>query len=207
MTNKYEKYKLLVMKTFLKIIFLSLLLHSPSFSGEKTFDIEGFKLGDSLLDTYTEELLQANKQNYWKSKKVTPIEFWPPQETTSTYSGLQFMFKTKDKEKKIIGLEAIRKYEDNIENCFAEKDRLVAEMTNNLSDVKKISKSETFKHAADKTGDSSVTDVVFKFKSRAEIIIACYNWSEKISKEKKWIDHLRISVRDKSYVSFLKNAN
>ena len=99
------------------------------------------------------------------------------------------------------------KLKNNIENCFAEKDRLVAEMTNNLSDVKKISKSETFKHPSDKTGDSSVTDVIFKFKSRAQIIIACYNWSEKISKEKKWIDHLRISVRDKSYVSFLKNAN
>ena len=53
------------MKTFLKIIFFSLLLNSPSFSDEKTFDIEGFKLGDSLLDTYTEELLQKNKQDYW----------------------------------------------------------------------------------------------------------------------------------------------
>ena len=75
---------------FLALIF-TVLLNSSSFSDEKTFEIEGFKLGDSLLNTYTEELLQKNKQDYWKSKKVTPIEFWPPHEPTSTYNGLQFM--------------------------------------------------------------------------------------------------------------------
>ena len=190
------------MKTFLKIIFFSLLLNSPSFSDEKTFDIEGFKLGDSLLDTYTEELLQKNKQDYWKSKKVTPIEFWPPHESTSTYSGLQFMFKTKDKKRKIIGLTAMRDYKDNIEDCFAEKDRLVDEMTNNLTGVKKISKEKTF-NMRDNYG--SVTDVAFKFKSKAVIIVACYNYSEKIEKEKEWYDHIRISVRNKSYASFLNN--
>jgi hypothetical protein len=190
------------MKTLLKIIFLSLLLNSPSFSDEKTFDIEGFKLGDSLLNTYTEELLQKNKQDYWKSKKITPIEFWPPHESTSTYSGFQFMFKTKDKERKIIGLTAMRDYKDNIEDCFAEKDRLVAEMTNNLTGIKKISKGRTFKLPDDR---GSVTDISFKFKSKAVIVVACYNYSEKIEKEKEWYDHIRISVRNKSYASFLNN--
>jgi hypothetical protein len=194
------------MKKYLIIITLILLSNTTSFSNEKNFDVEGFKLGDSLLNTYTEDLLQKNKQKYWKSKKVTPIEFWPPHESTSTYSGLQFAFKTKDKERKIIGISAMREYKENIEDCFAEKDRLVIEMTNNLSDIKKISKSITRKHSADKTGNSSVTDVVFKFKSKAVIVIACYNWSEKLSKDKEWDDHLRISIRDKSYVSFLKNA-
>ena len=206
MTIKYEKYRILIMKTLLKIIFLSLLLNSPSFSDEKTFDIEGFKLGDSLLNTYTEELLQKNKQDYWKSKKITPIEFWPPHESTSTYSGFQFMFKTKDKERKIIGLTAMRDYKDNIEDCFAEKDRLVAEMTNNLTGIKKISKSHTGKHGYDKTGNSSVTVVDFKFKSGAKIAVACYNWSEKLTKEKGYYDHLRISLMNKYYISFLRNA-
>ena len=194
------------MKKIFSIVVLSLLLNSTSFSDEKNFDIEGFKLGDSLLNTYTEELLQKNKQDFWKSKRVSPIEFFPPQEASSTYDGLQFVFKSKDKERKIIGIGADRDYKENIEDCFAEKDRLVIEMTNNISDIKKISKSQTRKHGGDKTGNSSVTDVSFKFKSKAVIIVACYNWSEKISKEKEWYDHLRISVRDKSYVSFLKNA-
>ena len=194
------------MKKIFSIVVLSLLLNSTSFSDEKNFDIEGFKLGDSLINTYTEELLQKNKQDYWKSKKVTPIEFWPPHEPTSTYNGLQFMFKTKDKERKIIGITAMRDYKENIEDCFAEKDRLVIEMTNNLSDVKKISKSKTRKHSYDKTGNSSVTSVYFKFKSGAKIGVACYNWSEKLTKEKEWNDHLRISLQSKSYVSFLKNA-
>ena len=189
------------MKTLLKIIFLSLLLNSPSFSDEKTFDIEGFKLGDSLLDTYTEELLQKNKQDYWKSKKVTPIEFWPPHESTSTYSGLQFMFKTKDKKRKIIGIAAMREYRDNIEDCFVEKDRIAAEMTKNLTGIKKVSEGNTFKM---RNGNGTVTDMSIKFKSKALIVIACYNYSEKIEKEKEWYDHLRISVRSKSYESFLK---
>ena len=201
MTVKYEKYRILIMKTLLKIIFLSLLLNSPSFSDEKTFDIEGFKLGDSLLDTYTEELLQKNKQDYWKSKKVTPIEFWPPHESTSTYSGLQFMFKTKDKKRKIIGIAAMREYRDNIEDCFVEKDRIAAEMTKNLTGIKKVSEGNTFKM---RNGNGTVTDMSIKFKSKALIVIACYNYSEKIEKEKEWYDHLRISVRSKSYESFLK---
>ena len=194
------------MKKIFSIVVLSLLLNSTSFSDEKNFDIEGFKLGDSLLNTYTEELLQKNKQDFWKSKRVSPIEFFPPQEASSTYDGLQFVFKSKDKERKIIGIGADRDYKENIEDCFAEKDRLVIEMTNNLSDVKKISKSKTRKHSYDKTGNSSVTDVSFKFKSKAVIVVACYNWSEKITKEKEWYDQLRISLRDKSYVSFLNNA-
>ena len=163
------------MKKIFSIVVLSLLLNSTSFSDEKNFDIEGFKLGDSLINTYTEELLQKNKQDYWKSKKVTPIEFWPPHEPTSTYNGLQFMFKTKDKERKIIGITAMRDYKENIEDCFAEKDRLVIEMTNNISDIKKISKSQTRKHAGDKTGNSSVTDVSFKFKSKAVTFLLCAN--------------------------------
>ena len=143
------------MKKIFSIVVLCLLLNSISFSDEKNFDIEGFKLGDSLINTYTEELLQKNKQDYWKSKKVTPIEFWPPHEPTSTYNGLQFMFKTKDKERKIIGITAMRDYKENIEDCFAEKDRLVIEMTNNISDIKKISKSKTRKHGGDKTGKAA----------------------------------------------------
>jgi len=195
-----------MMKKIFSIVVLSLLLNSTSFSDEKNFDIEGFKLGDSLLNTYTEELLQKNKQDFWKSKRVSPIEFLPPQEASSTYDGLQFVFKSKDKERKIIGIGADRDYKENIEDCFAEKDRLVIEMTNNLSDVKKISKSKTKKHSYDKTGNSSVTSVYFKFKSGAKIGVACYNWSEKLTKEKEWNDHLRISLQSKSYISFLKNA-
>ena len=96
----------------------------------------------------------------------------------------------------------MRDYKENIEDCFAEKDRLVAEMTNNLTGIKKISKGRTFK-LPDNRG--SVTDISFKFKSKAVIVVACYNYSEKIEKEKEWYDHIRISVRNKSYASFLNN--
>ena len=49
------------MKKIFSIVVLSLLLNSTSFSDEKNFDIEGFKLGDSLINTYTEELLQKKQ--------------------------------------------------------------------------------------------------------------------------------------------------
>mgnify|MGYP006104932455 CR=1 FL=1 len=195
-----------VMKNIFVAFIVTVFLNSTAISDEKTFDIEGFKLGDSLLITYTEELLQKNKQNHYKSKKVSPIEFYPPQEASSTYDALTFMFKTRDKKRKIIGISADRDYKENIEDCFAEKDRLVGEMTNNLTGIKKISKSHTGKHGYDKTGNSSVTVVDFKFKSGAKIAVACYNWSEKLTKEKGYYDHLRISLMNKYYISFLRNA-
>ena len=49
-------------------------------------------------------------------------------------------------------------------------------------------------HRADPSGKSSYTGIYFWFESGDNIAVECYDWDERITLEKEWIDNLRVSV-------------
>ena len=60
-----------------------------------------------------------------------------------------------------------------------------------------------FVRSYDKSGNSRVNEILFLF-DNGYSRISCFDWSDKITKEKGWTDHLRVSVGLKEFGEFLK---
>ena len=65
------------------------------------------------------------------------------------------------------------------------------EVENILQDFKKQSFSKN--HAADPSGKSKTKEVYFHHEA-GTIIIECYDWSDKITKEKGWTDNFGVGI-------------
>ena len=106
------------MRVFITVLVLIFSLQSRTKADDiSDFQIEGMSIGDSLLDYFSESEIKSNKQNYYKSKKFTPVEF--NLSYFNTYKdGLQFHFKTADQKYKIHNISGIIYFKNGIENCY-----------------------------------------------------------------------------------------
>ena len=52
---------------------------------------------------------------------------------------------------------------------------------------------------------STIESTYFLFSDCAYVKIQCYDWSEKLTKEKNWIDHLRIAIAFKEFRNWKRN--
>ena len=160
------------------------------------FEIEGISIGDSALDFYTKEKINEYYKDWYEPKySVAAIE-----EQRGIYDEIQLIYKRNDSNYKIIAISAL-KYSD-MKFCNNKLDKISDEISNIFGKNVKKSKKKTSKHWQDKSGKSKVTDKNFKLrKNKGEIIVACYDWSEKM----EYWDNLRISIRTASYVKYLNN--
>ena len=185
------------MKKILAILILIFTLQTPSQADDiRDFQIEGMSIGDSALDFFTERQIKDNSFDYYNDKLFTPVqtEHLP---FFNTYDGLDFDFKTNDKDYIIHALYGRIDYPENIKDCYKKMDEIDLELSEVFKNGKKLDKY-TYKHSYDKSGESTITDISFQLNDGV-VILACYDWSEK----QPWDDHLRISVRTKVYATFL----
>ena len=161
------------------------------------FQIEGISIGESALDFYTKiEILKGTKQ-YFKNDRYTIVEI---KKNLNLYDVLQFTFLTNDKTKDITSLSGIIFYRENIKNCYDEIDNIykdVKKIFPNFQDDGKL----TYKHSADKSGKSSITDYVLISNNKDEIQIGCTDFS----KIHGGNDHLNIAIKTLGYRKFLQN--
>ncbi len=85
---------------------------------------------------------------------------------------------------------------------YKEKDKVLKEILDVLTPKLKKTKNRTVKHNADKSGKSTIQEVVLIFKTDDLITVQCYDWSKKMG----YSDHLRIGFRTKKFQSFIDNA-
>ena len=186
------------MKKLLAILILVFTLQTPSQADDiRDFQIEGMSVGDSALDHFSEKKLLKNKENWFKNDKYTLVnQLKKP--TFKIYDVIQLVFKTNDSKKIISGIEGIIFYKDDIKTCLKQLDVVSKDVETLFINVKNFGK-KTYKHSYDKTGESTVTDVIYEFDSKDKISIACQDWSKKF----KYSDQLRIQIRTKDYSRFL----
>ena len=194
-------YNLGKMKRLLTYLFLGLLfISAPSQADDiRDFQIEGMSVGDSLLDFFSEEEIKNTTVDWYKSNRYTSIEILN-HKNFKTYEELQILFETKDSSKKIAGIDGIINYIKNIDECYKRIDEVVQEISNIVKDLKDLGKT-TYKHGADETGKSTVTDYVFENKNSDEIQIGCYDYSESYGAE----DHFRIGIRLIALRNWIRN--
>ncbi len=188
------------MKRLLTILILILTLQTPSQADDiRDFQIEGISVGDSALDFFSKSILEKNKEVGWYDTKVfTPIAELKLS-NSKTYESFQIAVKTNDKDYKIESVSGFVFYKNNVNECYKKLDSIVLEIKSLFDDIKDQGK-QTTKHGYDKSGKSTVTDIILKDKRGNEIAIQCYDWSDKFP----YKDQLRITINSKEHAYFLR---
>ena len=191
------------MKKFLAILILILTFQTPSQADDiRDFQIEGISLGDSLLDYFSEEKINKSKRNYgYENKKFYAVGF-ENENFFTVYDSLDIHLKPNDKNYIIYSISGINFFINDIHNCYKEKKDITSELTSLFNDLEKKEYKKT-KTSFDKS--STLESNYFFFKSGDYIKIQCYDWSEKITKEKNWSDHLRIAIAYKEFYEWKRD--
>ena len=183
------------MKRLLLVLILTFSLQLGSKADDiSDFEIEGISIGDSALDFYSVKQIKDNYQNWFEPKygAATIIE------SSDNYDEIQLMYEFNDSNYKIVAISAL-KYVDPT-YCLNKIDDIKVEIKNLFDENIKEKKKKTFRHSGDKSGKSKVTSIDFILKkNKASIIVACYDWS----KQMKYSDNLRISVRTNKYKQYI----
>ena len=182
------------MRVFITVLFLIFSLQSWT----KADDISDFQIGDisignSLLDHFTKkEIKKFKKIKAFKNKKYAGIKIFKYKE----FDEIQLMYLSKDKNKIIYGISAIKDFKDNLNGCKKER-------TLTIDNLKTIFKSAKLHGPKIKkhVNDSEWEGYAFIYDTGDMGIFACY-YSEK---NKSFKDHMRVSLRVKDYDWWLSN--
>ena len=162
------------------------------------FEIEGMSIGDSLLDYFSKSSINSNKKNWYKSKLYSASLF---SKRGNLYDQVAVNYKTDDNKYIIKSLAGIKFYKNNINDCYIKMKEIEKSISDVVTNTRKINE-RTVKHHNDKSGKSTIREILFIFKTNDTILIQCYDWS----KERKATDHLRIRFRTKEFQKWLWKA-
>ncbi len=186
------------LSTYLFLIFFT--LQTSSWADDiRDFQIEGMSVGDSLLDYFSKEEINANIEKYYDSDKYTVIEFYSLPRF-EVYSGVSFATKKLDKNfiiKQISGVKFIK----NINDCYDEKNKIDKELSKIFSNTTREVENE--KHEADETGKSTTRAIRYYFESDDVVTVICYDWSDDITEKFNWGDNLSVEITTKEFNNFL----
>ena len=191
------------MRVFIAVLVLIFSLQSWTKADDfRDFEIEGMSIGDSALDFFSENDLKNNtKLDWYDTSTFTPIADIKLA-SSKTYEMFQIAVKSNDPHYTMQSIHGVIFYTNNdIDKCYKELDHI-------SNDIKKLFKKVndsgkvTYKHPADKTGKTTITDVTLVSKRGDEISIQCYNWSEASG----YTDQLRITLDTKEYSDFVRIA-
>ena len=187
------------MRLFLSIIILFSFQSWTKADDIRDFELEGMSLGESALNYFSKSILEKNKQHDWfNSKKFIPIAELTLSNSI-TYESFQIAVKNKDQNYKIEMLAGFVFYKDNINECNKELDSIASEIKSLFNEINDLGK-EIYKHPTDKSGKSSITDIILADQYGNEISIQCYDWSDELP----YWDLLTIRIANKEYTCWLR---
>jgi len=195
------------MKRLSLYLFLILFtLQTPSQADDiRDFQIEGISVGDSLLDFMTEAEIKKESQNSTKmGKDFLIIYYYYDPSGSRLYDYVTVALKVNDKKYLIYAIAGYLDFSNNIKACLEKKKEIQNEIKD-LFEGAKIGDRKNIKHPFDKTGKTKFWSFDITLKSGAWASVGCTDWSEKLTKEKRWKDALDIGVNSVEYTEFLRD--
>ena len=186
------------MKILFFTFFIIISLTSKSFA-KTQFDIDGFTLGMILSDKLTpEQIMQGKEEKYYNTKYIKTLEF-KKSSFLPNYEWYQFSFKRNDKKEKIIDIQVVNYYKDNVWECFFKRDELLDEIKTKMKkQIKAIDDLGTIKFSKS-FAKGTKTETWVDLKGNKSIYVSCYNFDETETRK----DQLRMGI---SHKYFEKNA-
>ena len=144
------------------------------------FEIEGMSIGDSLLNHYTEKQIIENKVNWYDDRKKNKyLAFAFGSNNFEKYDYVDVFTKYNDRN---YNIEAVAgsiyfgndKDFTDINDCYNKQKEIADQISKMFSNIKREGPNK-ITHIADKTGNSSYTDIYFIFKDNYDITISCYD--------------------------------
>ncbi len=181
------------MKYLLTLFFL-LFTYSLNSEEISNFELEGFSIGDSLLDFYSKEEILDNieKDSYgvnkgqYKSKDIYLLTF---KKDLEKYEEIQFYIKRNDNKYIIQGIDGLIGIK-NIKTCDEEIKKISNQLVNIFEDNgSKI--GPQFHHVAT---NSIWWGVEFSSIKNGRADITCNDWSDEWTKDQGWEDSLRVGI-------------
>ena len=183
------------------VLLLSFSLHSEEISD---FQIDGFSIGDSLLDFYSqEEIDNALVTNYPGSNKFRELSILT--EDGSKYYQMGFGVKNNDSMYIIHSLSGYIKFPNKIDQCLNQKENTIKEIENIFNqNIEPNEYTYTYENIGDGKNYAYVTD--YKFSS-GSIRIFCNEWSDftKSLDTYKLNDSFTVGFNTSEYINFLNN--
>ena len=192
------------MKIFISILILIFSIQSLTKADDiNELEIEGFSLGDSLLEYFSLDEIKSNSIADYKSKKI--VRFLPNKDSINLkqYEAINFHYKSKNYE--ISEISGAILYQDNLDGCLIKMKQVIDELEGSLRSFKKIDQGTRPFNEVDASGKSTVSRIKFEAKDKGAIYFACYRFSEKVKEELNWTDSLRISLTSKEFITWLDN--
>ena len=198
------------MKKLLFILILTLNFQSFSKANDiSDFEIEGMSVGSSLLDHFSLKKIKSSEVNWYDDlEKNRYVAFAFDSPNFETYDFVDVWTKYNDDEYLIDTIAGVIYFDKdkpikNIKNCYQEQEIIADDLTQIFSKAKKDGPS-TSEHSGDPSGESTYTDIYLKLDDKYEVVIACYDWSDKIYETQNKADHLYISIRSLELEKWLR---
>ena len=167
----------------------------------RDFEIEGTSVGSSLTDYFNESEIKNGIRKYkYSSDKFIVANIYPS--NYEVYESLQFHFKKKSNYKihSISGANFL----DNIDVCYDQMNEIDKELSIIFKNATREDKGKS-KHRGDPTGNSYHTSIYYYLENGGGVRVACFDWSDKISEEKNWQDHIKVSIFTKEILDWFTN--
>ncbi len=177
------------------------------------FEIEGFSIGDDLLNHFTEEEIISNV-NFEKNLSYDSFSINPTNSNLYTFKLSDFdaigityespeghgsLLKLKNSKKKytIESIRAVIEFPNNIDQCMILKKEIEVDINNLLNNADLENK--TINHESDKTGNSKVYQSIFFIDYYSLVKVECYDWTEEMG----YMDHLSLILYSKDYIDWI----
>ena len=207
MTSLRSRVKLTPMKKVSTYLFLILFSFSAtSFADDiSDFQIEGFSIGDSLLDYMSKkEILseiEINKSTYnYLTDEFGEVYLYKNYEK---YDYLSFFVRPKDKKYIIYYIGGTIKYDDKIKQCLTKQREVYKEISSQFNIIRK--EEESFPFPWDSSGKSMNHYISLFLKSGDEISISCAEFEKNIKIENNYIDGLTVEISTKEVSKWMRN--
>ena len=157
------------------------------------FEIEGFSLGVSLLEYFSKDKIDNNTDNdsyAYTDQKYVQVNIYDG--NFGDYEVMQFTVKRNDK-KYILHSIAGGIFYSDFDKCLKKQKKISNDVLQLFKHAEKLLNDKGIM-PGDNTGKSyAISDVYFI--NGGSMSIRCFNWSNKMEKEKNYTDNLRVGIR------------
>ena len=194
-----------MMKTIL-ILFVLFFSSSVVAEDASDFQIEGFSLGESLLNYMSKEKIKTEiKENKYMYTYLTDnfgeVYLYNRFEN---YDYLGFIVKTVNANYIIHQIRGIKNYSDD-EECYEKQISLILEVSLENQNVKRVDEILIYPPSIDPSGKSTMRSNEFIFNSGGSIVIACVVFEESVRKLNNWTNGLSVVIADIEANNWFRN--
>ena len=163
------------LSTYLFLIFFSFQISSWS-NDIQDFEVEGFSIGDSLLNSFTKEQIEKNFQDWYPGLPFRYFEFIGLK-SLEKFDNIGFFIKKGDKNYKILSITALIKCKNNIKDCYKFRDEIDKQLSVMYKNEKRIEKIVKYKDNERGNGtNSKAIQTIYTFGSGDGIVLEIRDW-------------------------------